>query len=223
MKYITFSLWGAIPMYTIGMIKNAELSKTIYPGWKLCVYYKNIPQEILSKLHTFEHVLLIDASTSILPGQFWRFVPPVDYEYMIVRDTDSRLSLRESTAVTEWIQSGKTLHIMRDHPHHGAEILAGMWGIKRDNSFNLKNECDQFVATQRGAGQFNRDQIFLKTCVYPNYKDNQLAHDSCHTSFSHSKPFPTPMVGMCFVGEKWYENDTPFWQRKFWVDRKELR
>ncbi len=32
-KVISFSLWGDNPKYTIGAIKNAELSKTIYPDW----------------------------------------------------------------------------------------------------------------------------------------------------------------------------------------------
>lgn len=44
----------------------------------------------------------------------------------ISRDTDSRLGLRESAAVDEWVKSGKMLHTMRDHPvGHTAPILAG--------------------------------------------------------------------------------------------------
>ena len=40
-------------------------------------------------------------------------------------------------AVDEWIKSGKSLHVMRDHPAHRIpagtnqmSILGGMWGLK---------------------------------------------------------------------------------------------
>ena len=35
---------------------------------------------------------------------------------------------RERDAVNEWLESNKTFHLMRDHPWHGSEINAGMWG-----------------------------------------------------------------------------------------------
>ena len=35
---------------------------------------------------------------------------------------------RERDAVNEWLASNKTFHNMRDHPWHGAVMLAGMWG-----------------------------------------------------------------------------------------------
>ena len=51
-------------------------------------------------------------------------------DYYFTRDLDSRLNDREQAAVTEWLNSNKSFHIMRDHPWHGTEILGGMWGCK---------------------------------------------------------------------------------------------
>ena len=35
---------------------------------------------------------------------------------------------REQAAVQQWLVSNLTFHVMRDSPHHGSAILAGMWG-----------------------------------------------------------------------------------------------
>lgn len=49
-----------------------------------------------------------------LPGMFWRFLPYDDFEIelFIVRDLDSRISIREAVADFEWANSTKNLHIM---------------------------------------------------------------------------------------------------------------
>ena len=30
-RYLSFSLWGENPLYTIGALRNAELAKELYP------------------------------------------------------------------------------------------------------------------------------------------------------------------------------------------------
>ena len=50
-KLICFSLWGDNPKYTVGAIRNAELIKTVYPGWKARFYCgTSVPQNIISEL-----------------------------------------------------------------------------------------------------------------------------------------------------------------------------
>ena len=44
-----------------------------------------------------------------------------------------RFSARESAAVSSWLESEYPFHIMRDHPNHGTQMLAGMWGAKLNN------------------------------------------------------------------------------------------
>ena len=43
--------------------------------------------------------------------------PPAPPRYLM-RNLDSRLSIREKLAVDEWVSSGKRFHVMRDHPSH---------------------------------------------------------------------------------------------------------
>ena len=60
-------------------------------------------------------------------GRAWRFAvlgdPTVDL--FLSRDSDSWVLDREVTAVQEWLLSGRTFHVMRDHPNHKAVMLAG--------------------------------------------------------------------------------------------------
>ena len=51
MNYLSFSLWGDKPIYNVGIIRNAELWKIIYPDWKMVVYYNNtVPIDTVNKL-----------------------------------------------------------------------------------------------------------------------------------------------------------------------------
>ena len=73
---------------------------------------------------------VVDAS-DIFPMN-WRFLPPVDpqVELFLCRDLDSRISRREVAAVQEWIDSGKPIHSMRDHPAHTTPLLGAAWGAR---------------------------------------------------------------------------------------------
>lgn len=59
--------------------------------------------------------------------RLWRFLPLLDndVEILITRDLDSRITKRETSAVAQWLSSSLSFHVMRDHPLHGAFILAG--------------------------------------------------------------------------------------------------
>ena len=119
MRYISYSLWGENDLYNIGMVKNAQQVPEIYSGWQMIVYHDNtVPKETLHILEDLNVKLInVDGHTH---GMFWRFFVAdlSDCEYAIFRDGDSRLSIREKMAVDEWIESGKTIHVMRDHPAH---------------------------------------------------------------------------------------------------------
>lgn len=47
------------------------------------------------------------------------------------RDLDSRFSVREVQSVKDWQGSGKSLHVMRDHPQHNAVIMGGLFGMEK--------------------------------------------------------------------------------------------
>lgn len=210
MKYISFSLWGNSPIYNIGAIRNAELCKSIYPEWQMVVYYDNtVPKETIDKLIELD-VLTIDVTERNLYGMFWRFfaVGLPESEYCVFRDTDSRITLREKMAVDEWINSGKSIHVMRDHPYHmipyGNDrlgILGGMWGIK-SNSIPLTEMIEKFRKDKNLS--YGSDQTFLKT-IYSIFENDRTTHDE----FFEKKPFPSPREYGRFVGDRIDENNKP--------------
>lgn len=209
MKYISFSLWGNNPLYNVGAIRNAELSKTIYPDWKMVVYYNNsVPEDTINILNELG-VELYEMDGSIYPP-FWRFLisEKQDCEYSIFRDCDSRITVREKLAVDEWITGGKSIHIMRDHPYHripagntNIGILAGMWGIK-GNIIPMRDMIIDFIRGKNNI--YGIDQSFLKN-IYERFKDDSCIHDE----FFENKPFPIKRENGRFVGERIGVDENP--------------
>ena len=209
MKYISYSLWGDNELYNIGIVKNAQQVPEIYSGWQMIVYHDNsVPKETLRVLEDLNVKLVnVDCHTH---GMFWRFFASdlVDCEYAIFRDGDSRLSVREKMAVDEWIESGKTIHVMRDHPAHqipygnnGLGILGGMWGIK-GNTIPMKESVENFSKNKTMG--YGIDQTFLKT-IYNVFENDRCTHDD----FFEKKPFPIKRENGRFIGERMNVNDEP--------------
>lgn len=207
-KIISFSLYGVNLKYCQGTIENIKLQPTIYPDWICRIYYDDsVPFEFIEKMR-YMNVELIDMSNSHMKnhGMFWRFLVYDDktVERFIVRDSDSRLNFREKKAVDEWIDSGKILHIMRDHPSHGIPILGGTWGIKNNFDFNMKESIMDFLK-QKPNFKYMDDQIFLLD-LYKRYFKSHICHDEIF-NFPCSIPFPSDRIDFEFVGEVYDENN----------------
>ena len=117
----------------------------------------------------------------------WRFFPTLDpqVELVMSRDLDSRLTAREAAAVGEWLESNKTLHVMRDHPWHGVPIMGGGWDSRLDtevrrehwrNSWSRMLGDKQVFTDSRGKGA---DQDLLSRHVWRVWaRDDSVQHDS---------------------------------------------
>lgn len=200
---ISFSLWGDNPKYTIGAIRNAELAQQIYPGWDCYFFTDNsVPSDIKEKLLSFNNVFIVNTNVSGNWGSmFWRFETTYDptIAVSIFRDTDSRLNLREKAAVEEWLSTDKTFHIMRDHPYHRFPILGGMWGMRYNPKYDMKNLLNSFNKHDR----YGIDYEFFHHSLYPMIGDDKVVHDE----FFDKKPFPTKRIDTEFVGDVFDEND----------------
>ena len=110
MNAIAFSLFGTSNLYVNGMIRNAELAKTVYPGWKVVVYADtDVPKVALHKLSKLG-VDLRKPIASIPNQMFWRFCIADDpkVERFIVRDSDSRINRREAAPSGSTVTSTST-------------------------------------------------------------------------------------------------------------------
>ena len=202
-KIIAFALWGDNPKYTIGAIKNANLSKEFYPDWISRFYvHKDVDISIINEIKSAQNTeISIVNETPDWKSMFWRFFPVFDNdtECFICRDCDSRLSDREVAAVNEWSNSDKLVHIMRDHPWHRFVMLGGMIGFKKEAFGILINSLSNFNPTN----EYGTDYVFFNNVLYPQVKGLSLVHDE----FFEKKPFPTKRKNFEFVGEVYDEND----------------
>lgn len=202
MQIISYSLWGDNPKYTVGAIKNAELAQTIYPGWISRFYVsKCVPESISTELNGIPNtqVVLVDDEGN-WSGMFWRFRPAFDNDIktVVVRDTDSRLTLREKIAVEEWLASDKDFHIMRDHPFHNTYIMGGMWGVRN----NLFSRLNIHLNIPSNNNFWQVDQSFLKDHVYNKVINYAFIHDSYNLLNEPSSiKFSTDRIDNHFVGE----------------------
>ena len=199
-QVIAFSLWGTNEFYTDGAIRNAELALEIYPDWK-CRFYcaSSVSTTVTSLLEELGCQVVSMDDEEGFAGTFWRFMVTDDASVgrFMIRDADSRLNYREKAAVTEWIESGKPFHVMRDAVVHCDLILAGLWGGCHDFLPNMGT----FLANYPEKNPKFADQNFLAKAVWPLIRNHVLIHDSHYKCF-HSRPFPdsTDLNGSQHVG-----------------------
>jgi hypothetical protein len=186
LKVISFCLWGNEKRYVVGLIKNIKLAKFYYPEWRCFVYIhvSAINQDMIDQLEMFDNVSIIIKEGNIRNKRFmlWRFEPITLFpavEYFISRDIDTRIQPREVLAVNEWLESGKSLHIMRDHPQHYPKILGGMYGIKCSGVYNLEKDWIETIENfYKENGESTDDQFFLYTHVYNKItREDRIIHD----------------------------------------------
>jgi hypothetical protein len=209
-KVLSFSLFGNIPMYCVGAIKNADLAKLLYPGWK-CLFWHDdsVPEHYLKLLEERDNVSLINVGKTNVPGRYWRFFVFRDksIDIFCIRDTDSRLSQREVDAVSHFIQSGKALHVMRDHPHHNFLVMAGMWSFRNDIAhWDIEKNLDRWLQNIKVENKID-DTNFLRELYY-DFFDNMVVHDNWRRC-EISTRFPSKREGQRFVGEIFNEDDIP--------------
>ena len=213
MKVISFCLWGDKPIYNKGLIENIKLANFYYPEWTCWVYLhsKSVPIETVNKLGYFSNVKIIFKTEEDIRSKrymLWRFEPAdsAEVSHFISRDTDSRISPREVFAVYEWLDSEKTLHIMRDHPQHYNKILGGMYGIKCKNlniakhsSLTWFEEIENFYKSKT---EGEDDQNFLEKMLYQTFLNDCVIHDEIKRYEGYlCKPFPILYERSChFVG-----------------------
>jgi len=212
-KLITFSLWGDDPKYCEGALRNAELAEKVYPGWTCRFYVGQEPDShnphnlipdyrstVLLKLLNMDNVEVVPIDEPAnWTGMFWRFYPASedDVDVFISRDCDSRLSEREAAAVDEWLDSPRLIHVMRDHPHHSAPMMGGMWGAKRGALPYLQEQLAVYI----GGNFWQVDQNFLREIVWPANCHKVMAHDDWNRFPGAAiNKFCPPREGDDFVG-----------------------
>lgn len=192
-QLIAYSLYGSEERYTIGAIKNAILAARHFKGFTLRFYTgPSVPESIKQTLQLFPYVQLVDEyGPEDHRAKLWRFQALTDREFDVVlsRDADARLTHRERIAHEEFLASGLDFHIMKDHPTgHNYQISAGMFAAR------TKAIPDDLKETEEAKDYYTQDQDWLKAYIWPLIKDSALIHDESYETPTEGKskrrPFP---------------------------------
>ena len=214
---ISFCLWGDEPRYNIGLIKNIELAKKYYVDWECWCYIHepSVNKDFINGLYEYNNVKVIiktDFPIRNLRFMLWRIEPinHPDVNYLIARDTDTRIQPREVMAVQEWLDSGKSLHIMRDHFQHYPKILGGMFGIRCNKELKEINWIEKVEEFYKKYGYDENDQHFLEQTLYKTYVDDRIIHDEIKLfEGKECKQYPIPFErNGNFVGCYIYEDES---------------
>jgi len=206
MKIFSMSAYGTNPRYITGAKRQVELCARFFPDWQIRIYTDNLENFNYSN-NTNIHVLL---GLPNIHGSFWRFLPVFesDNNITVIRDSDSRITIREYNAIQEWLQSHLLFHNIKDHDaHYEWPIMAGMWGYKGKMPVTF---WDQSMLYSQGNNEYLKDQIWLRDIVWPHVEKLQLLHDIKHINwFSHTRNMLCNPFDFC--GNGYTEHDLPLY------------
>lgn len=194
-RVVSFCWYGNRAQDVQGVLGNLALLPVIYPGWTMRVYATDdVNEAVLIRVEAEGgEVIRMGPKRGRIEPMFWRFLPADsdDVDAFVSRDLDSRINVREAAAVREWLDSGKKLHLMHDHPFHTATIMGGMWGLRGGTGIGMSDR----IQAWKDYDSHRVDQVFLARVVWPRFMQDYIEH-------GNERPFPPHAPYKGFVGEQ---------------------
>jgi hypothetical protein len=202
---VSFSLYGDKDIYNCGALANAaEIPKSL-PGWRTVFYLGGSVSPALetSLRQLGATTFRVDGAETPL-AMTWRFraVFLDGVSHVLFRDCDSRITPREVSCISQWIDSGKSYHIIRDHPWHASPIMGGLWGVAGRTELSYVGT----VLPKKGSGlddTYGLDQRLVSNAIYPRALslNSYLVHDAFR-SRERGRLRPPPRENGSFMGER---------------------
>lgn len=191
---IAYSLYNNAPRYYVGAIKNAAIASRIAPDFTLRFYVgESVPDWVISTLQLFPNVQIVEMmGNEDARSMFWRFyaLAELDYDYILIRDCDARLNIRELAMHQEFIDSGQNFHIIKDHPTgHNYTISGGLFAAKKI----ALHDIHKLIQAWEPKPVYGDDMKFLQKWIYPRMAGEVLIHDEY---------FNTPGSVKCKIAKK---------------------
>jgi hypothetical protein len=203
MKIISLSVWGDNPRYIIGANRQYELAKQYYPDWEFRIYTDD-----KNKFSNLTDANIIEVTDGTY-GMFWRFRAMFESEdnIVIVRDSDSRITVREQIAVNEWLDSKYAFHTFRDHEaHFEFPIIGCAFGYKGMFGKAIEDFMHSYAAQ---LNYYAGDQIYLRDIIWPLIRNDVLIHSMNEGWFGETRKHLVNPYAFC--GNGYDENDMPLY------------
>lgn len=196
-KAVVFGLYGKVPKYTTGTIRNIKLVKALYKTWDPVVFVDSttVSPAVVKEFKELGAVVYESPDNNRAAARFF-IVDQLNYDRFVSRDVDSRINLREVAAVADWMESGFILHNMRDWYTHKNPLMGGMWGGKIAEireKLGGKTVKELYLEYAKGKKEkYGFDEDFLRDVILNKVGvENLLSHESYHCNdLPHSRGFP---------------------------------
>lgn len=194
MNVISYSLfgnhvtWGTRQFYWDFLPALVRAHHNIYPGWELRIHvdstFRDPRSNFLCALNDagLANVRYVEENLQVCRSMLWRMRPlwEAGIDYVLCRDIDSLITLRDRRATEMFIQSGASAHALNDHPQHTVVMMGGLCSFKSTQFLETtKWTCwEEMIALsgilERPSG--GSDQILLAHEVWPRLYPNICAH-----------------------------------------------
>ena len=179
----SFCLYGPKnPRYYPGLLENIALSANYFPDWKVYVYTApDVEESMMCQLEACDNVVIRQTGVTGAQNMIQRFYaidePGVDI--MFVRDADSRIHWKDRWAIREFIRQPQFVaHTIRDNIEHTADMMGGLWGLRKSAGINLHDEYASYKTDVTKGHRHGHDQNFLSDVIYPKVLSRLLVHYS---------------------------------------------
>lgn len=179
------------------MLQNIYLIGTHFPEWKVYLYTApDVQEEFLTQVAMYSNVVVKPTGKLGNINMMERFfaIDDPDVEVMMVRDADSHVHWKDRWAIRDFLSKPEFLvHTIRDNIEHTANLMGGLWGMRKIPGFSIRNQYELFTKTPIDQG-YGLDQSFLTTYIYPYIKNVLLVHVSGGFVFPHEHSVKFPFV-----------------------------
>ena len=177
-RCFSYCVFGNQKKYCLGMIKNLEQIKSLFPGYKVIIYLGNdVPQEYINQYQNYDNVTLIRLDFTGLLVTIYRYlIIEEDYDVVFIRDTDSRFGDRDIWCINHFLNSDYKIFTIRDHQYQMRPLMAGQTGIKKIQNISIKEKLNEFIKEKSNINYYQNDQDFIEKCIFNTYRENVIAY-----------------------------------------------
>ena len=189
MKVISYSIFGQEQLYRVGLLKNIEIAKKLFPDWKVFIHLDvdNEKKDFLKNIRQPNTELIDLKEDDPRDGMMWRMLPmEQNHEAVIIRDVDTRLFGRDRKLVDNWMDTNFKFHLCRDNFGSYQTVLGGLWGGRYSN-LQIKDNWNKWKKAEfkKGVSRL-RDIDFIKKYIYPEIRTDLLVFSE-HTIYLGEK------------------------------------
>lgn len=176
----SFCLYGPVNRryYPEPMIENIALIGKYYPDWKVYIYTApDVEEWFVNQISMYSNVVIRRTGQIGPINMIHRFfaIDDSDVETMLVRDADSRVHWKDRWAINQFLKNPRYVaQIIRDNKEHTAQIMGGMWGLRKSAGLIIQNEYIRYIHNPPPINRHGHDQDFLGDCIYPKIVSKAL-------------------------------------------------